>query len=98
MHIKYRQIFICQSYLKKARGKVNRFEYEKNFHGRWSFSIYTKENDDRAEGSPRCKCCLDAFKSLNLLPLGRKEENYPLLSILINEEPRHVALLGKLTL
>ena len=56
---------------------------KKNCHGQWSFSIYTKENADRAEGSPKCKCCSVAFKSLNIAPLGRKEGNYPLLSIFL---------------
>lgn len=47
----------------------------KKKYGQWSFSIYTKNIANGAAGSPKCKCCSVAFKSLNIAPLGRKEDN-----------------------
>lgn len=48
---------------------------KKKYHGQWSFSVYTENIANGAEGSPKCKCCSVAFKSLNIAPLGRKEDN-----------------------
>lgn len=35
-----------------------------------------KKNADRAEGNAKCNCCSVAFKSLNIAPLGRKEDSF----------------------
>lgn len=73
VHCKYISfLFVNHTSVKLGR-RLNRSENEKNLHGQWSFSIYTKENADKAEASPKSKCCSVAFKSLNVAPFGRRK-------------------------